>query len=99
MDEVRIRALYLGGPFVLKRPWAFRHSAIDPQLYVITTGEACLRLKEGSAEATSMHLESGDVVFLPHDTPHVLADTHKTPVSPETGTASRRAAPSEPDTS
>jgi AraC-like DNA-binding protein len=82
VDELRIRHLFLGGPFSLRRPWAFRHEPSDPQLYLVTQGPVSLRLNDGTARASALRLEPGDIVLLSHGTPHVLADTLETPVQP-----------------
>lgn len=59
-----------------RAPWAFRQGASSTaQFHVVISGTAWLTM-EG---AQPLHLAPGDVVLLPHGTPHILGDTPLTP--------------------
>ncbi len=98
MDEVRIRTLYIGGPFALRAPWSMRHQAFDSQLYIITGGPVCLRVREGSPGETTVELENGDLVFIMGGVAHRLSDSRRTP-SLESRFLEQMAPPGTPNTS
>lgn len=66
LAEVRANAV-VTGHFTLEAPWAFLKQAVQGIPFRICRGAPCYLQVEGSPP---LRLESGDVVLLPHGSPH-----------------------------
>jgi len=98
MDDLRIRSLYIGGPFALAAPWSMAHRAKDPQLYIISGGNVALRIREGEADEMAVTLSPGDLVFILGGVRHLLSDSMET-VHREDQLVPRQREPGTPNTS